>query len=377
MSAPQPSPLSPAEPYIDEARQIAFAQCVTTLPRTMHTAPVGWALVVWSCWDRTPSSALLTWLVLATGGWLASLALLAHIRRAGADMGRHERLLFLAAALDGAWWGATIPVLAGPDPALNAFLAAVLCGVSAVNVPVYVPRIHVFFCLCAAMWLTALTSLLHLPGRAVVDIVLGLGVFLGLLCYFMQGIARRVVEGIRLQLANAALAAQLGEALAAMQQQAATDGLTGLPNRRSLDALMDAQLAMAQREGRPFSVLMLDLDHFKAVNDTHGHAVGDAALRGFAQRIQGQLRRSDVCARYGGEEFCVVLPGTAAALALDTGERLRLAVAGAPLAPGVAVTVSVGTATWRTGDDAATLIARADAALYAAKRAGRDRVMAG
>jgi diguanylate cyclase (GGDEF)-like protein len=373
--APLPAP-PPTLAFATEARQNAFAQCVTGLQRTLRTTPLGWALVVWICWERTPHAALMTWLSLALTGWVGCLLVLEQLQRRGPDLQRHGRWLLAVAITDGAWWGAVMPLLSSSDAALNGILAAVLCGAIAINAPVYVPHVQVFYAMCAAMWLMTLASLPAHPGPGMRDIVLALGVFLGLLCYVTRGVAKRLVEGLRLQLANVALTAQLSEALAAASQQAATDGLTGLPNRRSLDQLLNAQLAMAQREGRPFSVLMLDLDHFKAVNDTHGHAVGDAVLRGFAQRIQAQLRRSDVCARYGGEEFCVVLPGTADALALDAGERLRRAVAGAPLAPKVPVTVSVGVATWRAGDDAAALLARADEALYTAKRTGRDRVVA-
>jgi diguanylate cyclase (GGDEF)-like protein len=169
----------------------------------------------------------------------------------------------------------------------------------------------------------------------------------------------------------------LQEALAAMERQAATDALTGLPNRRWLDEALAVQLALAQREGRPYTVLMMDLDHFKQVNDTHGHAMGDAVLRAFGQRLQGQLRRSDLCARYGGEEFVVVLTGTPAEPALEVADRLRRAVGATPLVPGVTATVSVGATCHRPGDDVAALLARADAALYEAKRAGRDRVVVG
>lgn len=369
---------SPVETDDTAAQRIAFVQCVATVRRTLRTTPLGWVLVAWVCWDRVATAPLLAWVGLAVGGWLVCHALLAHIARHGADVTRHHALLLAVAALDGACWGAMAPLLMGADAILNASLAAILCGVSAVNAPVYITRIQVYFGLCGALWLSVLTGLLRVPAPPLADMIaLGLALFLLLLCFYLQGIGKRVVEGIRLQIANAALAAQLSDALAAMAQQAATDPLTGLPNRRSLDQTLAAQLAMAQREGRPFSVLMLDLDHFKAVNDTHGHGVGDAVLRSFAQRIQAQLRRSDVCARYGGEEFAVVLPGTASALALDAAERLRLAVAGAPLVPNVPVTVSVGAATWREDEDAAALLGRADAALYEAKRAGRDRVAAG
>ncbi len=378
MSASLPPSASAAEPDDTEVQRIALAQCVATLRRTLMTTPLGWALVVWVCWGQVVSSALLAWLGLALAGWVVGHLLLLRIRSQETDIRRHHPLLLTVAVIDGACWGAMAPLLMGSNAILNASLGAILCGVSAVNAPVYITRIQIYFAQCGGLWLAVLTALLRVPAPALIDMAaLGLALLLALLCFYLHGIGARVVEGIRLQLANAALAAQLGEALAAMAEQAATDALTGMPNRRSLDQTLAAQLSMAERESRPFAVLMLDLDHFKAVNDTHGHAVGDAVLRAFAQRVQAQLRRSDVCSRYGGEEFAVVLAGTSAELALDTAERLRLAIAGAPLVPGVAVTVSIGVASWRKGDDAAGLLARADAALYAAKRAGRDRVTAG
>jgi len=122
---------------------------------------------------------------------------------------------------------------------------------------------------------------------------------------------------------------------------------------------------------------MLDIDHFKSVNDRYGHAVGDATLQAFAQRVREQLRSSDQCARYGGEEFAVLLPDATRDKALEIAERLRAAVASQPLLaePRVDNTVSVGVAWMAEGDSAAELLRRADAALYEAKRSGRNRVV--
>ncbi|MFG6414397.1 GGDEF domain-containing protein [Roseateles sp. DC23W] len=361
-----------------DVQRIAFAQCVAVQQRTLLTAPLGWALVAWLCWSAVPRDRLLGWLALVLCGWLVCLLLIALIRHQGADIARHARPLLAVPVLEGVCWGAMGPCLMGGDAILNVSLGAILCGVAAINAPLYVVRMQLYFCLCGALWLTLLTGLLRTPAPAQAHLVMpGLALFLALLSFYMHGIGQRVMEGIRLQLANTRLTVQLSEALAAMEHQAATDALTGLPNRRSLDRALAAQLALAEREHRPFTLLMLDLDHFKAVNDTRGHAVGDAVLKAFAQRVQGQLRPSDLCARYGGEEFVVLLSGTAGLLAIDAAERLRRAVADAPLGPGVAITVSVGIATWQAGDDATALLARADAAMYAAKQAGRNRVIAG
>lgn len=165
-----------------------------------------------------------------------------------------------------------------------------------------------------------------------------------------------------------------------------TDVLTGWHNRRYLSVRLIEELARARRHGSRLVCLMLDVDHFKRVNDSWGHAAGDAVLREIAQRIESQVRASDVAARYGGEEFVVLLPGTDVASAQLLVERIRRAVSATPVSlpngDSVQITASIGIAEVQplpTADDLKTvgdsLIARADVALYAAKSAGRDRVV--
>jgi diguanylate cyclase (GGDEF)-like protein len=151
-------------------------------------------------------------------------------------------------------------------------------------------------------------------------------------------------------------------------------------NRRTFNAQLTARLREAQRYRRPLSLLLLDVDHFKKVNDTYGHPAGDAVLRGVAQLAQQQARETDLVARYGGEEMALVLPETDARGALVIAERIRATVAAAqhPTEQGaLKVTLSVGVATWPgAGEDAAGLIESADRALYRAKQGGRNRVEA-
>jgi diguanylate cyclase (GGDEF)-like protein len=161
-----------------------------------------------------------------------------------------------------------------------------------------------------------------------------------------------------------------------VRRQAMTDDLTGLANRRALDAAMSQLLAAAQRNGRPFAVVMVDLDHFKAVNDRYGHRAGDDALVAMAFTLRAGLRVPDLPFRYGGEEFCLLLPDTDADGAHTLAERLRERVAeGGAVHPGL--TASFGVALWAPGDTADALFGRADQALYRAKATGRDRVVMG
>ena len=176
-----------------------------------------------------------------------------------------------------------------------------------------------------------------------------------------------------LQEANLALQA----ANARLESLATTDPLTGLPNHRALVAALDAEIAGASGEGGRCGLLFLDIDHFKCVNDTYGHSVGDSVLREFAARVRSALRPGDTLGRWGGEEFLVVLLGVDAAGAQEAGERVRAAVAERPLLaePELCVTCSVGVAVCPPRSAVrAALVDAADAALYAAKRLGRNRV---
>ena len=157
-----------------------------------------------------------------------------------------------------------------------------------------------------------------------------------------------------------------------------TDSLTGLYNRNKLDAILDDQIARFKRSRRPFVVLMLDIDHFKTLNDSRGHIAGDEVLAAVAGILAQSIRNVDYAARFGGDEFVIILIDTPADAALETAERIRAHVESARYSAGdqsVTVTVSIGIAQWRPDDAVSTAVfARADQALYEAKRAGRNRV---
>jgi two-component system cell cycle response regulator len=166
---------------------------------------------------------------------------------------------------------------------------------------------------------------------------------------------------------------------AALWRQATHDALTGLWNRAAVLDAAERELARGRRAGAATGLLLADLDHFKRVNDTLGHAAGDAVLQEAARRLGAPLRPYDLLGRYGGEEFVVVLPGCDLAQAAEVAERLREHVAGQPVSlpeGPVELTVSLGAAAAdpARGEDLATLLQAVDAALYRAKRGGRNRV---
>jgi len=201
--------------------------------------------------------------------------------------------------------------------------------------------------------------------------------------YLMRPVERsELVARVRTQLRRKRYSDKLRHSLQLSLEMAITDQLTGLFNRRYMSRHLNTLVSNAASTGKPVSFLILDIDFFKQVNDTHGHDCGDEVLREFANRISANVRGIDLACRYGGEEFVVVMPDTDLNFAYMVAERLRQAVADAPfrinVPPGqLPVTISIGvTASEGVGDTAESLLRRADQALYRAKRDGRNRVVA-
>lgn len=164
-----------------------------------------------------------------------------------------------------------------------------------------------------------------------------------------------------------------------LYRRATRDPLTGLYNRQQIDTQLRRQIEDSLKRGSDFCFLILDIDKFKAINDTHGHAVGDQALRHVAQVLERNRRLSDFLARWGGEEFAIALPGVAVSAALIQAERLRASIEQSPLVEGdlsLPMTVSIGLSPLLAGDTPDSLFQRADECLYRAKETGRNRVVA-
>lgn len=200
-----------------------------------------------------------------------------------------------------------------------------------------------------------------------------------LIAVFQGGLAKLEQETARQAVLQTAPCLRHALAYLSLARRAVTDDLTGLANRGAFDAQLSRELKRHQRHGGGFSLLMADIDHFKAVNDTHGHLAGDAALIAVAQTLRESLRETDFVARFGGEEFAMILPYTGQAQAWMLAERLRRRVAALHLVHAgreIPLTVSLGLAGFAPGDahTETDLVALADQALYASKALGRNRI---
>ncbi len=209
------------------------------------------------------------------------------------------------------------------------------------------------------------------------------GLEMGVNDYLVRPLDRNELTArVRTQIRRKHYADRLRQDFEASLEMAVTDQLTGLHNRRYLSTHLDNLIEKSKENQRPISLLVIDIDYFKAVNDTHGHDVGDEVLKEFARRIASNVRGIDLACRYGGEEFVVVMPETDVAFAYTVAERLRQEVANVPFlvtAPvgKLSITISIGiTESEGAADDSAGLLKRADQALYRAKREGRNRVVA-
>ncbi len=227
----------------------------------------------------------------------------------------------------------------------------------------------------------------HLPITIIVepgdDARLLRGLDMGVNDYIVRPVdPNELLARVRTQVKRKRFTDHLRTRLEETVEMAILDPLTALHNRRYMTSHLKTLFEESSQRGKPISVLLLDIDHFKAVNDSYGHDAGDAVLREFAARVRRNIRGIDLACRLGGEEFVVVMPDTDLAKAYLVGERLRQCIASAPFPAGertgaIGVTASVGVAALEFADDTPELILkRADQALYCAKRDGRNRVVA-
>ncbi len=209
------------------------------------------------------------------------------------------------------------------------------------------------------------------------------GLEIGVNDYLIRPIDRQeLLARVRTQVKKRRYTERLRDNVQLSIEAAITDALTGLHNRRYMESHLGTLVEQAASRGKPISILVLDIDFFKAINDTHGHAAGDDVLKEFSRRLKKAVRGIDLACRYGGEEFVVVMPDTDIGVATMVAERLRRRIASEPFpinqnSRTVQATISIGIAAMQScEDEAAEIVRRADQALYRAKRDGRNRVVA-
>jgi two-component system cell cycle response regulator len=209
------------------------------------------------------------------------------------------------------------------------------------------------------------------------------GLEIGINDYLVRPVDKNeMLARVRTQVRKKRFSARLRDNVQLSLEMAITDALTGLYNRRYMESHLGSLIEQAQARAKPLVLLIVDIDLFKSINDSHGHDAGDDVLREFAIRLKKSIRGIDLACRYGGEEFVVVMPETDMAVATVVAERIRRRIATDPFAvdkgaKAISVTISIGlSALGAAGDDAAGILKRADQALYRAKRDGRNRVVA-
>lgn len=339
-------------------------------------ALAGIALVCWVLLGAAGWTAAMVWTVWMTAVELAIFLAGLRCRRALAGEGSPEfwkHLHFALAGLGGVTWGAAVWfVWRGNN--LPSYLATMtilvgVAGVSMVTMASYARATLLFF---GGLYLVPFVhTVLH---ASAVSIYLEVGLLVGFIVQlgYARELGKVVLRDVEQFARNQALVDKLHELLI-------HDQLTGAYSRRHMFEQMEQQVSIRQRHGASASVIMFDLDHFKAINDNYGHPVGDRALRAVTKAVAAQLRGGDLLGRVGGEEFLVLLPHTGMDAALPLAERLRQTLAATSVAEGgraIFLPASFGVAELKSAESPAEWFRRVDGALYEAKERGRNQVFA-
>lgn len=327
------------------------------------------ALVAPALWGHAPAGLVVGWTAAVIVVSVVRLLLLRWYRRTSAPApARWRRRFLLVAAASGLIWGLAAPLFVPITPSLPVLaLVIALAGLAAGALPNLAVVLHVYL------------------------IFLGVTLMPLAITYFQFGDEIRVLIGAMTVLYAAALAtsgrmynhylryayeltARLNEANRDLDHLSRHDPLSGLKNRATLESALHHELERSARYGSQCALIMLDIDHFKRINDNHGHEVGDRVIVAVGERIAAECRRTDQAARWGGEEFMLLLPETSLMGAQTIAERLRQRIAAAEFDNVGPVTASLGVAVSSTGEQPSALLKRLDDALYAAKQNGRNRV---
>ncbi len=361
-------------------------------PRSLAVAGLGTLLTAVVCWQRTGHLWYVIWAAASCVVLILRLgqAYLFNFRREllGADGWARLFVAGAAAAAAIAGFGAGLTVLRSGDSVATLYMAtnvisfagaaavrnnaSPLAAISQTTIALGVPGLACLATGIPYLQVFAVLILFHLVAQF--EIIRSLG---RTTCWLMSSERQQALLNQRL----ATTCEQLGQANTRLAQLSSTDGLTGLSNRRALDAALSAEWQKARGTGASIALLMVDVDHFKSFNDRYGHLVGDDALRWIGQVLHAVLHRpSDLAARFGGEEFAILLPDTDIEGAVSAAGRIRSALATTDIAsslPASRLTVSIGAAasTPKSDQDQLMLVRAADQALYNAKASGRNRVV--
>lgn len=384
MKAQLAYPLNTREPTEREAmRQLAVREMCAAV-----ASPLASALLAYTLSGQVDAQRLEWWLIAQVVFAMSSLLLAFLLRRkldSSSARSKVVRYLMVSLTLEALTWGAAPVFLIAADPVYNVLTLAYICVAS--SLALHTLCLHgpsmVLFLMC----LMLPSTISHLTASDTLNLFMGLGALmvLGLSLFFGLISGRLAREGINASVQSAMLADQLKSnnadlrtALRAIRQMATRDPLTQAYNRRALLEFLEREMVAQDRGGQSLGVLLIDVDHFKQVNDTFGHLTGDDVLKALCHRLDNLMRGNDFLARYGGEEFVCLIHVADEQQLLAAGERIRAAVAEKPILSKpdpLHVQVSIGAAMRRRGEEGNALFARSDKALYKAKNAGRNLVM--
>lgn len=351
-------------------------------------APLGTLFIFWIERDLVSLPLLLGWMVVNTIPDALTFVLTSRLLKnppPNERIGYWHNWQVVLRLLQGLCWGSVAVLfhVGGTEAAINdMIMLLVLVSISAASVVNMAPSFRTLAAFCFSILVIPILYYFSLGEELYTRIAAGLCILLLVEMQLGWDAYRQFVGGVHQLVLNRRIQkqlelrnAELDELNGKLQVLAIHDQLTGLYNRHFMVDQLERQRELFARYGSVCSLMLLDIDHFKLVNDNHGHAVGDEVLVAFSRRIEGMLRQEDVLGRYGGEEFVLLLPMTDLKAALLLAERIRMAVAGSPMvrhSEPIAITASFGVAQIGPGEKADDWLLRADQALYRAKEQGRN-----
>lgn len=372
------------------------AHCVTALferaRKATLIAPLGTLFVFWLEREVVPLNLLLFWMILNTLPDAITFGLTSRLLKQpppNERIGYWHNCQLVLRTLQGLCWGSTVILFHGhglTDLINDIIILTVLIAVSSAGIVNTAPSYRTSVGFSTGVLILPICHYLWLGDAIYFKLASGVGILLLVQFQFGWDAYRQFLEGVQQLVLNRRMSRQLeqrNKELDELNRQlsvlATHDKLTGLYNRHFMVDQLQQQRELFQRYGNACSIVLLDIDHFKQVNDHHGHAVGDQVLVAFCRRIEALLRQEDSFGRHGGEEFLLVLPMTDLSAALMLAERIRSTVAGQPLVTEpvpLTITASFGVAQLQSGEAIDAWLLRADQALYRAKEKGRNCVVA-